>query len=775
MSGECSNHHTIRTFSLPPPFGPPYFCDFSCHDPNTYGTTDLFIIHHSALILPLKRRYLVTAALPYANGPLHIGHLAGAYLPADIYVRYLRLMGRDVVFVCGSDEHGAAITVKARKEDTTPREIVNKYHALLRDTYEQIGIAFDIYHRTSEPLHHETSQDFFRRLYEKGEFEEKITDQYFDTVAGQFLADRYIMGTCPNCDNPDAYGDQCERCGSTLSPTELINPRSTLSGSTPVLKPTAHWFLKLNEHEAWLREWINTGTLDGKTLHDPADWKNHVVGQCNSWLDSGLQPRAMTRDLDWGVDMPPEIPGSAGKKLYVWLDAPIGYISATRQWALDHNREWAPYWKDEDTALVHFIGKDNIVFHCLIFPAILRAHGEFILPVNVPANQFLNLEGSKLSTSRNWAVWVHEYCAEFKGQEDVLRYNLIKNMPEQRDSEFTWKNFQETNNTELVNNLANFVNRVLVLTHKNYNGLVPPIDENLPFKSGWATDKEGRYDEELLELHRRLTELGREIEHFNFREALRILMEISSAGNALLQFNEPWRTVKDHPETVKVVLNLGLQFVAALASACRPFLPFTSDKLQRMLNLPAFTEKGELLDVLNELAEGHPVLKPNHAVNAAEHLFSRIPDEVIAAQVAKLESPPAPSKEQSEAIPAPAAATPAVVSYAPLKEAIQYDDFAKMDIRTGRIVAAEKMEKSKKLLKLRVDLGFEERTILSGIAEHFQPEEVVGRRVVVLANLAPRTMMGVESQGMILMAEDEKGVLSFVSAGEGWGSGFDVK
>jgi methionyl-tRNA synthetase len=717
----------------------------------------------------MKKRYLVTAALPYANGPLHIGHLAGAYLPADIYVRYLRLMGKDVVFVCGSDEHGAAITVKARKEGVTPQEIVDKYHASLRDTFVNIGIAFDIYHRTSSQLHHETSQDFFRKLLENNQFEEKESDQYFDDVAQQFLADRYIIGTCPNCSNPDAYGDQCERCGSTLSPTELINPRSTLSGSTPVMRPTKHWYLKLDEHEQWLREWINTGTLEGKKLHNPADWKNHVVGQCNSWLDGGLQPRAMTRDLEWGVDVPREIPGSAGKKLYVWLDAPIGYISATKQWAIDHGKDWQPYWKSDDTSLVHFIGKDNIVFHCLIFPAILKAHGSFILPVNVPANQFMNLEGRKLSTSKNWAVWVHEYCAEFKGQEDALRYNMIKNMPEQRDSEFTWKGFQESTNTELVNNLANFVHRVLVLTHKYYDGLVPEIDPNRSFKSGWENDTTGHYDQELLQLHHRIEAMGKEIEHFNFREALRILMEISSAGNALLQFNEPWKEIKHDPETVRVVMNLGLQYVAALSVACRPFMPFASDKLREMINLRSLSGKGELLFILNDLAEGNPILPAHHAINAAEHLFSRIPDEVIQAQIAKLEATDL-ANQQSAAV-----AAPKEIQYTPMKEAIQYDDFAKMDIRTGTVLSAEKVEKSKKLLKLQVDLGFETRTILSGIAEHFQPEEVVGKQVIVLANLAPRVMMGTESQGMILMAEDAEGKLSFVSPSTQWPNGFGVK
>ncbi|TNE66193.1 MAG: methionine--tRNA ligase [Bacteroidetes bacterium] len=716
----------------------------------------------------MKKRYLVTAALPYANGPLHIGHLAGAYIPADIYVRYLRLMGKDVVFVCGSDEHGAAITIRARKEGVTPREIVDTYHAIIRDSFARLGVAFDIYHRTSAPLHHETSQDFFRTLLKNGQFEEQESDQYYDEEAKQFLADRYIIGTCPVCANPDAYGDQCEKCGSTLSPTQLINPRSTLSGKPPVLKPTTHWYLKLNEHEAWLREWINTGKVDGVQLHDPGTWKNHVVGQCNSWLEQGLQPRAMTRDLDWGVDVPHEIPNSKGKKLYVWLDAPIGYISATKQWAKDKGVDWEPYWKDTDTNLVHFIGKDNIVFHCLIFPAILKAHGDFVLPVNVPANQFMNLEGRKISTSKNWAVWAHEYLAELPGREDELRYNMIKNMPEQRDSEFTWKGYQETTNTELVGNLAGFIHRVLVLTHKNYTGVVPAIEKDREFKSGWNGDQFTNYEEELHQLYEKLAAMGREIEHFNFREALRLLMEISSAGNALLQFNEPWKAVKEDPELVKVVLNLGMQYVAALSVAMRPFLPFAADRLRNMLNLPSLQDDREWLDILNDLAEGNPVLQPNHGINPAEHLFSRIPDEMIQAQVDKLQQTAAAQAES-------ASATTEAPAFDPVKETIQFDDFAKLDIRTGTITEACKVEKADKLLQLTVDLGFEKRTVVSGIAQHYKPEEIIGRQVLLLANLAPRKMRGIESQGMILMAEDAEGRLSFVSPASGWPNGFGVR
>ncbi len=706
------------------------------------------------------KRYLVTSALPYANGPLHIGQLAGAYLSADIYVRFLRLMGKDVVFICGSDEHGAAITIRAKKDGVTPREIIDKYHHLFEDTFKKIGISFDFYHRTSEPLHHETSQGFFHDLYEKGEFLEETTEQYYDEAAKQFLADRYIIGTCPKCGNDEAYGDQCERCGSTLSPTELVNPRSTLSGEKPILKETTHWYLPLDKYEDWLRKWIETGKLDDVQLHDPADWKNHVIGQCKSWLDGGLQPRAMTRDLEWGVDVPTDIPGAEGKKLYVWMDAPIGYISSTRQWAIDNGKDWKKYWKDEDSALVHFIGKDNIVFHCLIFPAILKAHGGYVLPLNVPANQFMNMEGRKISTSKGWAVWVHEYVEEFKGSEDVLRYNLTRNMPEQKDSEFTWKGFQETNNNELVNNLANFVNRVLVLTNKYYDGAVPEFDPDIDIEGSAEQGQMSYHDSELIDLHDKLQDLGQHIRTYDFRSALKSLMEISSTGNQLLQFNEPWKLVKTDPAKVKVVMNVGLQIVAALSVACRPFLPFTSDKMRDMLALPALKEDGELASLLESLAEGNPIMEAGHQIGKPVHLFSRIPDEVVNAQIQKLE-------DASQAAKGP--------QYEPLKETITFDDFTKLDIRTGTIVEATKMEKAKKLLKLTVDLGFEKRTVVSGIAEQFKPEEVIGTSVLLLANLAPRKLRGVESQGMILMAEDDSGALSFVSPKDGWGNGFTVR
>jgi methionyl-tRNA synthetase len=702
------------------------------------------------------KRYLVTSALPYANGPLHIGHLAGAYLPADIYVRFMRLMGKDIVYIGGSDEHGAAITIRAAKEGKSPQQIVDKYHALFKETFDKIGISFDLYHRTSEPIHHETSQMFFRSLYEKGEFEKKVTKQYYDAEANQFLADRYIVGTCPKCDYEHAYGDQCENCGSSLSPTELINPRSTLSGSSPILKETAHWYLPLDKYESWLKEWIETGVVDGKRLHYPEDWKNHVVGQCKSWLEGGLQPRSMTRDLDWGVDVPPEIEGSAGKKLYVWMDAPIGYISATRQWALDKGVDWEPYWKNEDTALIHFIGKDNIVFHCIIFPAILKAEGSFILPVNVPANQFMNLEGQKLSTSKNWAVWVHEYLEEFPDRQDELRYAMIKNMPELKDSEFTWKGYQEANNNELVNNLANFVNRVVVLTGKYYEGKVPNFDPDLNIIGPDGEEEISFHDSEILRLFDDLQELATYIREFDFRSALRTLMEISTKGNQILQFNEPWKTIKTDPEQVKVVMNLGLQYVAAISVAVRPFMPFTSDRMRTLLNLPDIEEKGELLNLLDRLCEGEVIIENGHQIGKPTHLFSRITDKEIDVQIAKL-------GQEEEKIENP------------LKEEISFDDFLKMDIRTATITNAKPVPKADKLLELEVDLGFEKRTVVSGIAEHFRPEEIIGTKVALLANLAPRKIRGVVSKGMILMAEGENGKLGFVCPSDSWPNGMVVR
>jgi len=723
-------------------------------------------------------RYLVTAALPYANGPLHIGHLAGAYLAGDIYSRYLRLTGQDVVYICGSDEHGAAITIKALKENKTPQEIVDHYHAQFKDTFQQMGISFDHYDRTSTELHHQTSQEFFTNLNNKGEFIEKESEQYYDPVAKQFLADRYITGTCPKCEHPAAYGDQCENCGSALSPTELINPKSTISEGIPEIRKTKHWFLPLDKYEAWLNEWINTGTLDGKELHMPEEWKNHVLGQCRSWLDNGLHPRAMTRDLNWGVDVPQDIAGSEGKKLYVWLDAPIGYISATKQWALDNGKDWEPYWKSEDTALVHFIGKDNIVFHCLIFPSILKAHGDYILPVNVPANQFMNLEGDKISTSRNWAVWVHEYLQDLPDRQDELRYALIKNMPELKDSEFTWKGFQDANNNELVNNLANFINRVVVLTNKYYEGVIPEIDEDLQFIGPGDSDEICYHDSEMLRLHDLICEYREAIRYHDYRGGLKILMKISSSGNLILQANEPWKLIKEDTETVKVIMNLALQYVTAIAVIMRPFLPFTSDKLTTLLQLPEIKDAGDLDEMHMKLAMGEPLLEANHKIGEPIHLFSRIDDDQIKILKDKLLATKAESKTS-----APAKATATTTAFAgagqaakaqPAKETIQYDDFMKMDLRAATITAAEKVKKADKLLQLTLDVGNEQRTVVSGIAQHFSPEEIVGQQVTLLANLAPRKIRGVESKGMILMAENTDGTLKFVQPAAGTENGSGI-
>jgi len=700
------------------------------------------------------KRYLITAALPYANGPLHIGHLAGAYLSPDIYTRFLRLQGKDVVFICGSDENGAAITMRAIKENTTPQAIVDKYHNLFEDTFKKIGVSFDHYHRTSSPLHHETSQGFFRNLYEKNEFIEKETEQYFDPEAQQFLADRYIKGTCPKCGFENAYGDQCENCGSSLSPTELINPSSTLSGAQPELRKTKHWYLPLDKYESWLKEWIETGVVDGEQLHYPEDWKNHVLGQCKSWIETGLQPRSMTRDLTWGVDVPHDISGAEGKKLYVWLDAPIGYISSTKQWAKDNDKNWESYWKDDSTALIHFIGKDNIVFHCIIFPAILKAHGEYILPMNVPANQFMNLEGEKISTSRNWAVWVHEYLEDIPHQEDALRYMMIKNMPEQKDSEFTWKGFQDANNNELVNNFANFVNRVVVLTNKYYEGVVPEFDEDLDIVGCDFEDEMSYHEGEMLRLFDSLDALSAKLRKFDFRGGLQKLMEMSSQGNQLLQFNAPWKTVKENPENVKVVMNLVLQYVNVMSIAVRPFLPFTSDKMRELLKLEPITENGEMLALSNALAEGELPLETGHKIGEPIHLFSRIDDDIIQKQVDKLRA--------SKKTPEPAMAATTAVADKDFKDTINYDDFTKMDLRAATIIEASKVKKADKLLQLQIDLGFEKRTVVSGIAKDFKPEDIIGQRVTLLANLAPRKIRGVESQGMILMAENLDGRLNFV-------------
>lgn len=708
------------------------------------------------------KRYLITSALPYANGPLHIGHLTGAYLPADIFVRFLRLTGKEVVWVCGSDEHGAAITVKARKENTTPQAIIDQYHELLKTTLHRIGISFDMYHRTSAPIHHETSQDFFRTLYQKGEFQEIESEQYFDEQAGQFLADRYISGTCPKCGNPHAYGDQCERCGSTLSPIDLLHPVSTLTGSTPIKKLTKHWYLQLNHHQEWLKEWIETGKLDGVEHHDPNEWKPHVLGQCKSWLDGGLEPRSMTRDLEWGIDVPHEIPGSQGKKLYVWLDAPIGYISATKAWANEHGKDWEQYWKDPETAMIHFIGKDNIVFHCLIFPVILKAYGGYNLPINVPANQFMNLEGDKVSTSRNWAVWIHEYLDEWPGKEDLMRYYLIKNMPEQRDSEFTWKGFQDACNNELVNNLANFFNRVMVLINKYYGGKIPSFDPDKGFVGTEDPDFDSFHEVELLNIFDRIQDLNQSIREFKFRDALKSLMDLSSTGNSILQANEPWKKEKTEPEIAKVVLNYCAQLCTALSVAIRPFMPFTSDKMRAQLNLPLLKDQNELNELLDTLAEGLLPIAEGHQIGEPVHIFTRIDDALIEAQVSKL------NRGKALAAPAP-------IESIPIKETISIDDFNKIDLRAGTILSAQKVPKADKLLQLEVELGFEKRTIVSGIALHFDPAHLPGQRVIIVANLAPRKMKGIESNGMILLSENGDGGLKFIAPNEHAENGSVVK
>ncbi len=678
------------------------------------------------------KRYTVTAALPYANGPLHIGHIAGAYLPADIYVRYLRLRGKDVAFICGSDEHGAAITLRAKKEGVVPQKIIDKYHGINQEAFEKFGISFNIYHRTSDLLHYETSQGFFKTLLEKGEFDIRESEQYYDEEAEQFLADRYIKGTCPKCGFEEAYGDQCEKCGSSLSPTELINPTSTLSGSTPVLRKTTHWYLPLGKHEEWIKQWISEGILDGEQHHNPASWKKHVLGQCMSWVDGGLQPRAMTRDLDWGVPVPGRdaqgnpIENAQGKVLYVWLDAPIGYISATKEWAKREGKDWKSYWQDDETQLVHFIGKDNIVFHCIIFPIILRAHGQYILPSNVPANEFMNLEGNKISTSRNWAVWLHEYMEDFPDKQDELRYVLTALAPENKDSEFTWADYQKRINTELVAVLGNFVNRAVVLTHKYFKGEVPVRGELV------------MYDNQVLEQVAAFPQkIGDLVESYRFKEAQQELMGLARLGNKYLADMEPWKLYKDDPELTGTVLNIALQICANLSILCRPFLPSTAEKMGYMLGTTHLS--------WSDAGSGE-ILFPYDKLNKPELLFSKVDDSVVEEQRQKLER-------------AKLASTPPSA----LKEEAQFDDFAKLDLRVATVLHAEKVKKTKKLLKLTLDTGLDTRTVVSGIAEYYKPEEVIGRQVVLLANLAPKNLKGIESQGMILMAEDRDGSLSFVS------------
>lgn len=697
-------------------------------------------------MLENPQRYTVTAALIYANGPIHIGHLAGCYLPADIYVRYLRGTGRDVAFISGTDEHGVPITIKAKKEGSTPQQVVDKYYTQIKDSFEQFGISFDIYSRTSNPVHHETSQQFFTTLYDKGYFDEEVTEQYFDEVANQFLADRYIVGTCPVCGNPNAYGDQCERCGTALSPNELIEPHSTLSGSKPVKRQTKNWNLPLDRMQPQIEQYVNGHT----------EWKVNVFGQCQSWLKEGLRPRAMTRDLDWGIKVP--LPDAEGKVLYVWFDAPIGYISMTKEWAEQQGRDWELYWKDDKTKLVHFIGKDNIVFHCIIFPAMLMAEGSLILADNVPANEFMNLEGDKISTSRNWAVWLHEYLDELPGKQDVLRYVLAANAPETKDSEFTWKDFQTRNNSELVGIFGNFVNRAVVLTHKFNEGRVPvhsiPTDEAQLAIDHALKDELAQYPDRI----------GQAIEQYRFREALGLLMDVARLGNKYFAETEPWKLLKTDPHgpafrRAHTILNMALQVAANLTILCEPFMPFTAQKLHAQLGL---TEK---LDWTN--AGRADLLIEGAQLAPAELLFAKLEDEFIQVQIDKLDITKAVNILSNAGLPitdgTPEAIEEATLKSVPeLKAEITYDDFAKLDIRIGTITEAERVPKSDKLLKLRVDDGMGGRQILSGIAKHFTPDELIGKQVTFLANLAPRKMMGHESQGMILMAEDADGALAML-------------
>lgn len=668
------------------------------------------------------KRYTITAALPYTNGPIHIGHLAGVYVPSDIYARYLRLQGKDVAFVCGSDEHGVAISMKAKKEGITPQEVIDKYDGIIRQSFIDFGISFDNYSRTSSAIHHETASAFFKKLYDNNDFIEEVTEQLYDAKADQFLADRFVTGTCPKCDNPEAYGDQCEKCGSSLNATDLINPKSTITGEVPVLKSTKHWFLPLDRYSDFLKSWI----LEGHAK----DWKTNVLGQVKSWIDGGLEPRAVTRDLDWGIDVP--VPGAEGKKLYVWFDAPIGYISATKEWAARVGKNWEDYWKKDDTKLVHFIGKDNIVFHCIIFPAMLKAEGSFILPDNVPANEFLNLEGNKLSTSKNWAVWLHEYLLDFPDKQDVLRYALTANAPETKDNDFTWKDFQARNNNELAAVFGNFINRVVVLTHKYYDGAVPSPNEF------------NEVDNQVLnELKAYPAVISSSIERYRFREALGELMNVARLGNKYLADEEPWKMVKTDPERVKTQMYVALQVAAALRVLCEPFLPFTACKLAGMLKTS---------DDLNwkSITETSYLLPAGHAIGAGEILFAQIEDAEIQKQIDKLEATKTANAMEEKTID-------------PQKATATFEDFAKIDLRVGTIISAEKMPKANKLLVLKVATGLDTRTIVSGIAEHFSPEEVIGKRVTVLVNLAPRALRGVDSEGMLLLANDAQGKLVFVN------------
>ena len=671
---------------------------------------------------------MITAALPYANGPVHIGHLAGVYVPADVYARFQRRLGKDVAFICGSDEHGIPITIRAKKEGVTPQDIVDKYHGIIKKSFEDLGISFDEYSRTTSQKHYETSQDFFKVLYDKNKFTEEVSEQYYDEQANEFLADRYIVGTCPNCGNDNAYGDQCEKCGSTLSPTELINPKSMLSGNSPILKGTKNWYLPLNEYENFLNEWIIEGHKD--------DWKPNVYGQVKSWLNDGLKPRAMTRDLNWGVPVPVE--GAEGKVLYVWFDAPIGYISFTKEWAEKNGKDWKDYWQSEESDLVHFIGKDNIVFHCIIFPSMMKAHGDYIMPKNVPAFEFLNLENDKISTSRNWAVWAHEYVEDFPGQQDVLRYALLSSAPETKDNNFTWKDFQTKNNSELVGIFGNFINRVAVLMHKYYNGVIPAAQGEVP---------------ELAEITKAAKEIHEFLDKYEFRNALSALMNLARFGNQYLQTEEPWKTIKDNPEKAAHSLFVGAQIAVALAQLSEPFMPFSSEKLLNMFNI----EKADWASLETEKV----LIETGHQINEASLLFSKIEDQVIEAQIQKLEDTKQNNKKTNP-------------NANPMKEEIQFDDFTKIDLRTATILEAEKVEKADKLLKLKVDTGVDVRTVVSGIAESFTPEEVIGKQVMILLNLAPRKIRGIESQGMLLLTTKPDGKLSFVTPDETVENGIEI-
>ena len=671
------------------------------------------------------KRYTITAALPYTNGPIHIGHLAGVYVPADIYTRYLKLKGEDVVFVCGSDEHGVPITIKAKKEGVSPQDVVDKYHAIIKQSFQEFGIQFDNYSRTSAQVHHETATEFFQNMYDNDKFIEETTEQLYDAKANQFLADRFVTGTCPKCGNEEAYGDQCEKCGSSLNATDLINPKSAITGDVPTLKSTKHWFLPLDRYDSFLKDWI---LKDHKK-----DWKSNVYGQCKSWIDEGLRARAVTRDLDWGIPVPVE--GGDGKVLYVWFDAPIGYISSTKEWADREGKEWEPYWKDKETKLVHFIGKDNIVFHCIIFPVMLKAEGSYILPDNVPANEFLNLEGRKLSTSKNWAVWLHEYLEDFPGKEDVLRYVLTANAPETKDNDFTWKDFQTRNNSELVAIYGNFINRVVVLSNKYYEGIVPQASNFT------ETDLKA-----LADIKTFPQSIADSIEKYRFREAQGVMMNLARLGNKYLADEEPWKLQKTDPERTATIMYVALQVASALAVISEPFLPFTAGKLKKMLNFESLTHLITWMDIskLDEL------IPSSHQIHLAEFLFSKIEDEEIQKQVDKLEASKALNSEEESKLE-------------PQKDEATFEDFSKLDIRIGTIIAAEKKPKTKKLMVLKVNTGLDERTIVSGIAEHYKAEELIGKRVSVVVNLKPIKLKGTLSEGMILMTEDAEGKLTFLN------------